>query len=397
MHSAKTFAAVAAFAATAFAATCKDVTIETTGQAISCDTITGDLTVDEALAGDLTITGPKTIKGDLIVNNATNLLSLTSSTISSIEGRFVLTSLNSLNTISMDNLRTIGNLEMQKLPALRDLIFGTEGVTKASQIEVSDTFLSSLSGLKISSVDSLNINNNDRLTKFESDLVNITDTLIITSNGRDMEISMQKLESAAEIQIANVKSFQAPLLSNVSASLKFDKCDELKSFSAPNLTSVKDAVSFINNKKLTNISFPILKTIGGDLRIVNNTLLKTIDGFPKFESCASINFGGNFNQIKLPSLDSVGGTAQISTTTQNSTVCDDINDADDDGKIKGGAKCTYDNENANEGGDKDGGETGSGSSSSDSSSDDDDSAAGMVAINSALIGLGLIAGVAQLL
>lgn len=392
MHSVKLVAAAAAFATTAFAADCKDIKITETNPSIPCSTITGDVTVSSDLAGDVTISGPKTIKGDLIVNNATGLLSLTSTTLSSIEGRFELTSLNSLNSISMENLRSINDLAMQKLPALRDLTFGSEGVTKASKIEVSDTFLSDLSGLKVNSVDTFNINNNDRLTTFESDLVNITNTLIITSNGRDMKVALSQLESAAEIQIANVKSFSVPLLANVSASLKFDQCDELLSFAAPNLTAVTDAVAFINNKKLSNISFPILKEIGGDLRIVNNTKLTDIDGFPKFESAASLNFGGNFEEISLPSLERIGGTAKISTTTKNETVCDDIKDADDDGKIKGGATCTYDNENANKGGDSSGG-----SSSSGSSSDDKDSAAGNTFVSSALVGLALIAGAAQLL
>lgn len=265
-----------------------------------CDVVDAKITVEDSVAGNLLLDGPRTIKGDLIINNATNLLAIQSNTIRSIEGKFALVGLNSLNSITMDSLRTINNLQMEKLPALRDLTFGSEGVTEASEVQVTDTFLSSLSGLKLATVETLRIDNNDRLTRFDSDLVNVTDTLIINNNGRDMEISMLQLETASEVQIANVKAFRVPLLSNLSASLKFDQCDELESFIAPNLTKITDALAFINNKKLSNISFPLLTEIGGDLRIVNNTDLETIDGFPKFQAAASINFGGNFKEYVTP-------------------------------------------------------------------------------------------------
>lgn len=185
---------------------------------------------------------------------------------------------------------------MIKLTNLRSLVFGTEGVTKANSVQISDTWIDNLSGLKLATVDSLKIDNNQRLVKFESTLVNVTTELIINNNGKGMEIDLDELESAEEIQIANVKAFRVPLLETVGASLKLDKCDNLESFMAPNLTKVKDAVSFINNKKLSNISLPLLKEIGGDLRIVNNTKLTDIDGFPKLETMASINFGGNFEK-----------------------------------------------------------------------------------------------------
>lgn len=278
------------------AKTCsKDIEIKDANPSIDCDVVDADITVDESVSGDLLIEGPKQIK-NLIINNATNLISIKSSSINSIEGTFELKELNSLNTIQMDSLETINELEMQKLTSLRSLTFGTEGVTKGSVVKIADTFINDLSGLKLATVETLNINNNQRLAKFSSGLVNVTDTLIINNNGKNMEINLSKLESASEIQIANVKAFRVPSLENVGASLKLDKCENLQSFIAPNLTKVKNAVSFINNKNLGNVSLPKLKEIGGDLRIVNNTKLTDLDGFPKLEVMASINFGGNFEK-----------------------------------------------------------------------------------------------------
>lgn len=93
----------------------------------------------------------------------------------------------------------------------------------------------------------------------------------------------------------------------------------------------------------------------------------------------------------MPKLDRVEGAVDVSSTTDISDFCDFFTKADDDGKIAGGAKCTSNNEKANEG--EDGGDESSGSSSSD----DDDSAAGIMGVNTALLSMALVAGIAQLL
>jgi len=259
MHSAK-YLAAAAFAGFAAAQTCtKDIEISEATPSIDCEVVDADITVDEDVAGALVIDGPEQIKGNLIINNATGLISIQSNTINSIGGRFELKELNSLNTITMDSLRNVNELEMEKLTSLRELTFGSEGVTKASKVRITDTFLNTLSGFMLSTVESLQIDNNGRLARFDSDLVNITDTLIINNNGRGMEISMDKLESASEIQIANVKSFSVSALETVDASLKLDECDNMESFAAPNLTKITDALAFINNRSSLTFLCPCLR------------------------------------------------------------------------------------------------------------------------------------------
>jgi hypothetical protein len=279
----------------ALAQTCtRDIKISEPTPVINCEVVDADITVDETVAGSLVIDGPEEIKGNLVITNVTGLLGLTSNTIASIDGTFTLDNCESLNTIQMDSLRSIKELKMNRLTQLRSLVFGTEGVTKGSVVSISDTHLDSLTGLKLATVESININNNDRLTTFDSDLVNITSELIINNNGDKFEISMPKLETAAEIQIANSRAFKVPLLETVSKSLKLDQNPEMESFIAPNLTKVEGTVSFINNEALSNVSLPELKEIVGGLTIINDTELIDIDGFPKLEIVGSILLGGNF-------------------------------------------------------------------------------------------------------
>lgn len=242
------------------------------------------------------ISGPKQIKGDLIVNG-TQINSLSSSTINAIGGKFQLQNLKFLSSLDMSSLRTVEEIEFVVLPQLSSLNFGTNGVTKINSIRITDTFISDLSGLSVSSVENFQINDNRRMVAFSSDLVNITGQLIIYANGNNMDITMNDLESAAEIQLSNVKSFKVPALEEVTESIKFDNNPELESFAAPNLTKITDDVSFINNKKLSNVSMPLLESIGGGFTIQNNTAMDAIDGFPKLKTVSGgIILLGNFEK-----------------------------------------------------------------------------------------------------
>lgn len=262
-----------------------------------------DVTVSEDIAGSVVIDGPSEIRGNLVVKNVTGLLALTSNTLESVEGTFELNNCENLNSIQMDSLRSISELKMNRLTNLQSLIFGTEGVTKASSVDISDTHIDNLDGLKLATVESLRINNNGRLISFESDLVNVTTELIIDNNGNNFEIKMPKLESAKEIQIRSSKSLSVPLLESVSGSLILDDNPAMKSFSAPNLTSVTNSVSFINNTNLANVSLPLLEEISGDLTVLNNEKLVEVDGFPKVKIVqGAIFLGGNFDRYYSPYL-----------------------------------------------------------------------------------------------
>jgi hypothetical protein len=247
------------------------------------------------VAGALVIEGPKNITGDLIINNASQLISISSSTIQSIQGNFELQGLDLLSTLNMAALKSLNKLNMVSLRQLSTFTFGTSGITEASDIVISDTVLTDLSGLNITTVDSLTITNNKRLTAYNSNLKTITSLLSVTSNGNNMDINMTKLTTAAEIQLSNVKSFSVPRLSTITQSLKFDTNPELKTSTAKSVTNITDSVTFINNNLLTNVSFPLLTAIG-DMTIQNNTKLVAVEGFPKLSEVAGgIILRGNFD------------------------------------------------------------------------------------------------------
>ncbi|KAI1013080.1 hypothetical protein LB503_001803 [Fusarium chuoi] len=397
MHSVKVLSAIAALGVSAVsAATCtKDIKITEPTQVISCDVVDADVIIDKSVSGAVVINGPKQIKGNFQAKNAGDLISLSSTTINSITGTFELNNLEALNNLDFSSLESLGELTFIKLPRLGELNFGTEGVTKIKSIRITDTFISDLSGLSVASVESFQIDNNRKMNAFNSDLVNVTTQLLIFDNGNDvMEITMNKLETAAEIQISSAKSFKVPALQEVTKSLKLNANPELQTFSAPNLTTITETLSLIDMNKLTNVSFPLLEEIGGGFTIQNNTKLDAIDGFPKLEKVTGgIALRGSFEKVELPKLDQVSGSVVVSSTTDIKEFCDYFDELKKDKKIDGEEKCTSNNKEANEG--KDGGEESDGSSES-SNSDDKEDAAGIVSVNMAVLALAGVAAVAQL-
>ncbi|SPJ82141.1 related to sporulation-specific gene SPS2 [Fusarium torulosum] len=398
MHSIKLLSAIAALSISAVSAasTCtKDIKVTEPTPVISCDVVDADIIVDKSVEGNVLIDGPKEIKGNFQAKGAGKLLGISSNTITTIGGNFELENLESLNTLGFSSLKSLGTLSFIKLPRLGELMFGTAGVTKIKNIRITDTFISDLSGLKVTSVESFQIDNNRKMNAFNSDLVNVTSELLIFDNGNDvMEITMNKLETAAEIQISSAKSFKVPALMEVTKSLKLNANPELKSFSAPNLTTITETLSLVDMNKLTNVSFPVLQEIGGGFNIQNNTKLQSIDDFPKLEKVTGgIELRGSFEKVELPKLDQVSGSVVVTSTTDIKDFCKFFNDLKAEKKIDGKNQCTSNNKKANEG--KDGGEETGGSSSS-SDQNKDDSAAGMTSVNMAVLALAGVAAVAQL-
>ncbi|KAF5487232.1 Protein ecm33 [Colletotrichum siamense] len=373
---------------------CSSATVTVTDAAmatnIPCTTIQGSVKISEDISGNIDINGPKTIKGDLIVTNATNLVGLSSSSLATIEGSFTMQGLTLLSDLRFTQLATVGSISWITLPALGSLVFGTAGVTKVNNIVISDTFLKSLDGLNVASVDELHINNNKNLVSYSNQLANATKTIEINSNGADLGITLPNLIWANEIIIADAAKVEMPSLEVVNSSIKFDK-NTFTEFIAPNLTQCSDGdVSFINNVELANLSLPLLTKTGGGLTIQNNTLLQKIDGLPKLEQIGgAVLLRGNFSEVSIPALDDVKGAFDLQSTGDIDTSCDVFNKME--GKqIQGEYTCHSNNTNANS-------DSGTGGSAGGTKSGGSEGAAGIVSVNTAVLSLAIVGGLAQLL
>lgn len=276
----------------------KDIEVTEPTPSIECEVVKADIIVDSSVTGDLSLEGVKQLQGDLIIKNV-SINSISSSSINAISGKFVLDGCEFLQTLRMDSLTEVDEIQFINLRQLEGLAFGSSGELEINKITISDTFMDDLSGLNVVTVEDFLINNNGRMASFSSDLVNITGTsgLRIEGNGKEFELDLPKLTSATELQLQDIKSIKLPALKKLSQSLKLDDNRELTELAAPNLTEIGEALSLINNRKFSNVSFPKLETIGGDFTIINNTAMETVAGFPELRTIGGgIRMGGNFEE-----------------------------------------------------------------------------------------------------
>ncbi|EDN94698.1 hypothetical protein SS1G_10572 [Sclerotinia sclerotiorum 1980 UF-70] len=358
-----------------------------------CKTIKGDVLVSTAAAATIQIDGPQEIDGDLIVENNGAITSLSSTTISTITGTFGLSNLTLLSTLQFNALDTVGTINWAALPALSALTF-TKSVRTASSVTITNTFLNSLDGINLNTVDTLNINNNNRLRTFSTQVGNVTTLLNIDSNGKNLDVALPNLIWAANITLRNVSSVSIPSLAVVNGSLGFYE-NYFTSVSAPNLTAVGNTANgqggfaFVANPNLANITIPMLSTVGGAFQIANNSALGAIN-FPELTQVGgAIDFSGNFTTPELPKLNDVKGGFNMQSTT--SIDCSGFQSEHNSGNIQGTYTCKT-TANAQSGtGTSSGSSSGSGSSSSASASASK-GAAVSYGVNEALMGVSVVGG-----
>jgi len=318
----------------------------------SCRTVKGTVTIGTEASGDISIEGPTSIAGDLVCNDNGAITTLSSSSLTSIGGSFSMRNVTALTTLTMSKLTSVQALDWQTLARLESLSFGSNGLQEAKSIRVSDTFLSTLNAISVTSPQTMEIDNNRRLTQWDSGLKTLSNELVITANGFGLKVAFPDLIWIANMTISNVSEITVPSLQVVNGSMRFDS-NFFPEFAAPNMTNTQDGdISFTGNADLTNISFPILTAVAGGFTIANNTKLEAIDGFPELVTVGgAVRLRGNFTTVELPSLNDVKGAFDISSTSDISSVCTTfsaMSSSGGNGKIQGTFTCSGNNENAND-------------------------------------------------
>jgi len=389
------FAVLSVAAAQSSTCTSSTFTVNTPADATNlatCSTIKGSVLIGPSATDTIDLSGPQQITGDLICANATNLVTLKSSTIGSIGGTFNLNGLTLISTLKMDALTSVGAINWVALPALSQLSFGST-VSQAKSVVISNTFLSTLEGINLDTVATIQIDNNNRLKTFSTQVANITSNLMIFANGQQLNVSFPNLIWAANMTFRAIEEIHIPSLAVVNGSLGFYD-SFVSSINAPNLTAVgntgtgQGSLAFVDNVLLTNITMPLLASVGGADQIANNTLLGGIS-FAALENVGgAIDFSGNFTTPILPALVNIKGGFNIQS--QQAINCDSFKAEAGTGKvIQGKYFC--------QGTIADVGGLGSTPTSTGSGSKPTKNAASPFGVSAAAAGLGVVGGILQLL
>jgi hypothetical protein len=246
------------------------------------------------------LSGVEKITGSLNCGGATNLTTLSAPSLSSIGKAFNLTDLTQLTTLSFPELTSVGSINWVTLPNLPTLSFGS--VTQADSVLISDTTLTSLTGISLTSVDNVDINNNKYLKEIDMQLGNVTTSLNIAFNSQNINVTFPELIWAFNLTFRDCGLVSMPLLESVNGSMGFIN-NTFTEFVGPNVTSIGGSVSFVSNIDATNISLPLLTKIGGGFLIANNTKLTDIDGFKAVETVnGAVDWTGSFTKYVFPFL-----------------------------------------------------------------------------------------------
>lgn len=296
-----------------------------------CGVIVGDLTV----SGDITsaqLSNLVEIDGDLVLNNATSLLSFSAPKLRKIDGKLSMQDLTVLATATFPELAEVDDIEMVALPAITDFAVNLGSV---DNILISDTALEAIVGLgALQEINELNINNNRYLTSFNSSLKYITESLQFTFNGMETEVKFDDLIWANNITLRDVDSASFANLQYVNASFGVINCT-VSNLNLDHLVRVGQGFAVESNDGLTTVSADNLTYVGGGLVLANNTDLTNINGFSKLETIGgALIVKGDFNDFSLPSLKSLRGSATLDTSSSNFT-CDAFKRLQERGVIEG--------------------------------------------------------------
>lgn len=226
------------------------------------------------------------------------LSSLTFGSLQTVSG-LELSNLERLTDLSFPQLTTLDVLNFTVLPLLESLDFGSQGITKAKSIYITNTGLASLRGIdNLEEVDLFDVNNNRGLRNISLQVISITNTLSIYANDgyeSGLTTSFPLLETAQYINFRNCSQILLPSLRNVTDDLGFYG-NSFTSFTAPRLTTA-GGINFVGNTELQNISMARLEKINGPFSIVNNTKLDKIDGFQNLSVITgTLDLSGNFSE-----------------------------------------------------------------------------------------------------
>jgi hypothetical protein len=269
---------------------------DATALASSCSTVNGAVAIGKSVVNSIVLDGIQQIKGDLIVVGAENMTSLSGKDLNSIGGTMQLSGLKFLSNLGFPVLTSVNAINWAHLTALQGLNFGKPGITRANSVLITDTQLNSLDGIDLTSVSTIDINNNQFLRSYTTQLGNVTGSMNIDSNAPDLKLSFPNLIFAYNMTIRNISSISVPSLRAVNTTLGFYG-NYLTQIMCPNLTTIGQSFAIVANSQLSNVSMPALTSVGGGLQIANNTNLLAIDGFPSLKSTGAIDITGNFSRL----------------------------------------------------------------------------------------------------
>lgn len=371
-------------------------------QVAACPTAVGDINFSGDALAAIDLTGVKQVFGNVRVNGTQKVTDFVAPDLQLVSGELRLSDATILENVNLAQLTTVGSLVFNALPGLEQAGL-TSGITSADSITIANTGLTSLEGIDVFELKVFDVNNNEAIKLIDSGLKSVTDTLSINYNSDEVDVVLDQLTLAKNVELQQIASLSLANLTSITGSLSLDS-SSFDSFTFENLKNISNSLSIRQNDDLTEFEFPQLTKIGGALNVEENSKLTSFSGFPQLATIGgSVNLDGDFNNGTFPKLTRVDGGFNLTSTGELS--CAAFVSLNDKSVIKGdqfyceGASSTVSsssskagNVNGSSSESSSGSESSSSSSSSSTKSSGDAPASGVKAFSVllAFVGLGAV-------
>ncbi|KAF7729509.1 hypothetical protein EC973_004183 [Apophysomyces ossiformis] len=298
-----------------------------------CKTYKGTISIENTGAADIKLDGIELLEGDLTVSDNSALTRLTMPALEAVNGAIKLQNNKLLNTLDMRKLAALRSFEISVHPALNLLSFPS-GLSQADRLMVTDTTVTQINGLKLSSISDMVISNNIYLKSLAvGNLTQLKGSLTVTANSQALNLDFSSLLALNDGSFRNLAGIDFSNLNRISGDISFIS-NTFSSLSLPKLAEVAGTLTLSNNGQLSNLSMPQLRHLGGALSVGGNQRLEIIDAFPSLEEVdGTLDLTGGFDDVQLPHLNDVRGGLNVQTSS-NRFLCDEMNKLKN-GVIKG--------------------------------------------------------------
>ncbi|KAI8374090.1 hypothetical protein EDC96DRAFT_582962 [Choanephora cucurbitarum] len=303
-----------------------DLTVSTQhdlDQIRGCKTYGGNILIDNTAASDLRLNGVELVEGDILVKNNDGLQSVSMPTLQGVNGQLVFANNKLLSNIDIKQVYALHGIEVSVHPALNELVFST-GLSQADTINIADTTITRLEGLKLSSAKEIHITNNIYMKSLSFANMTKLGSILMSANSPTLRVELDDLETLHDGTFRNIASLSLKKLKRVAGDISFIS-NSFETLDLPSTTDIGGTLTLTDNLALNNLSMVRLGHLGGALSVTNNNKLSSVNAFSSLQQVdGTLDITGGFDEVDFPVLSDVRGGLNIQTSS-SSFSCDNVN------------------------------------------------------------------------
>ncbi|KAI7870392.1 hypothetical protein BDF14DRAFT_1773821 [Spinellus fusiger] len=182
----------------------------------------------------------------------------------------------------------------------------SSGLESADSFTVTDTTVTRIDGLKMSSVNDLVVSNNIYLKNLVlSNMTQLVGSITMSANSPSLSLDLSSLMKMKKGSFRNVAAVAFNNLDSISGDIFFIS-NSFTNLSLPKITNIEGTLTITENSQLSTLSMPELTHLGGALSVGGNGHLSIVDAFPKLQEVdGTLDLTGAFDEVMLPELADV--------------------------------------------------------------------------------------------